>query len=932
MENEKKDFSKSVNLPQTEFPMKANLPQREPEFLKTWEEKDIYSSVRRKNEGRKKFIFHDGPPYANGHIHLGTSLNKILKDFIIKYKSMSGSDAPYTPGWDCHGLPIEQQALKELKLDKHKVEMIAFRKQAADFAKRFINIQRSEFKRLGVFGDWEKPYLTLDPKYESVIIKAFGELAKKGYIYRSKKPVYWCPACETALADAEVEYADHVSHSVYVKFDIKKFPEVLSEEQKASVLIWTTTPWTLPANVALAFNPGVDYVLASVTYSDGMADRLILSKKLLAVVAENTGMKEYKVLREFSGKSLEGIVCSNPLLERDSVGVLADYVSTEDGTGVVHIAPGHGQEDYQVGLKYKLPVLSPVNEWGAFTDEVPEFKGQKVFASNPLIIEKLKNEGKLVFEDKFTHSYPHCWRCKKPVIFRATPQWFMSVEHDSLRERMLDIIKKVSWVPSYGENRITGMMETRPDWCLSRQRLWGVPLPVFYCEKCGEPVLDYDLIMHIAKQFAEFGSDRWYEKSSKELMAPLDIKCKKCGASDFRKEQDILDVWFDSGVSSLAVLESGNFEGLSWPADMYLEGSDQHRGWFQTSLLVASALKGAAPYKTVLTHGFVVDGEGKKMSKSIGNTVAPEKIIAQYGADILRLWVATSDYREDIRISPEILKGLIDNYRKMRNTIRFLLGNISDYSSSQAIEYKNMREIDRYAISKLNETIKIVTSAYEAYEFHNAAVQLNLHCTVFLSNFYLDALKDILYCDKPASNARRSSQRAIWETCSALIRLMAPILPFTTEEAWQELRKIDKSLPESVFLAEFPVVEGGNTFSIEQEKKWEKLMGLRENASAEFEKLRKEKKIGSNLEASVNIYDNGSLSAIDKELLCNVLGTWDVALSEVTDPGAKPGEIQVSAGVSSHAKCERCWRHVKDVSTANKHGSNLCGRCVEALG
>jgi len=931
MENEKKDYSKTVNLPQTEFPMKANLPQREPEFLKKWEENKVYAQARKKNTGRKKFILHDGPPYANGHIHLGTSLNKILKDFIVKYKSMSGFDAPYTPGWDCHGLPIEQQALKELKLDKHKVDMITFRKQAADFARKFIDIQRSEFKRLGVLGDWEKPYLTLDPKYESVIVKIFGELTKKGYIYRSKKPVYWCPTCETALADAEVEYADHVSHSVYVKFAMNKYPEVLAGENGVSVLIWTTTPWTLPANVALAFNPGIEYVLASITYSDGGSDKLVLSKKLLPVVAEKTGIKEYKILKEFKGSSLEGLICKNPILERDSVGVLADYVSTEDGTGVVHIAPGHGQEDYHVGLKYKLPVLSPVNEWGAFTDDVPEFKGQKVFAANPLIIEKLKKEGKLLLQEDLNHSYPHCWRCKKPVIFRATPQWFMSVEHDNLRGRMLDIIKNVSWVPDYGQNRITGMMETRPDWCLSRQRLWGVPLPVFYCEKCGEPVLDHELIMHIAALFEKGGSDCWYEKTSKELMAPLDIKCKKCGATDFRKEQDILDVWFDSGASSEAVLASGNFEGLSWPADMYLEGSDQHRGWFQTSLIVASALRGSAPYKTVLTHGFVVDGEGKKMSKSVGNTVAPEKIIAQYGADILRLWVATSDYREDIRISQEILKGLIDSYRKIRNTIRFLLGNIYDYSPSDAVAYNDMREIDLHCLGQLQETLSQVTGAYDSCEFHRAAGAINNFCTVYLSGFYMDALKDTLYCEKPGSTARKSAQSAMWQTCSVLVRLLAPILSFTAEEIWQEMRKKDNSLAESVFLAEFPVVNEKYTFTEESKKIWERLFALREKTLSKCEELRREKKIGSNLDAALNIFDNGSLKSVDKELLSNVTGTWDVAVSQVTDPGNKQPDIEVSADVSKHAKCDRCWRHKDDVNTANKYGSNLCGRCVEAL-
>ena len=928
MENEEKDYSKTVNLPQTEFPMKANLPQREPGFLKEWEDKKLYAQIRKKNAGKKKFVLHDGPPYANGHIHLGTSLNKVLKDFIVKYKSMSGCDAPYTPGWDCHGLPIEQQCLKELKLDKHKVDMVTFRKQAAAFANKFIDIQRNEFKRLGVLGDWENPYLTLAPKYESTIVRVFGELAKNGYIYRSKKPVYWCPACETALADAEVEYADHSSHSVYVKFAIKKCTEALAGEKEAEVLIWTTTPWTLPANVALAFNPGIEYALAAVTYADGSKGKLVLSKKLLPAVAEKTGLKEYKILKEFSGSKLEGLVCANPVMERDSAGVLADYVSTEDGTGVVHIAPGHGQEDYQVGLKYKLAVLSPVNEWGAFTDEVPEFKGQKVFAANPLIIEKLKKEGKLLLEEKLSHSYPHCWRCKKPIIFRATPQWFMSVEHENLRSRMLEIIKKVAWVPSYGENRITGMMETRPDWCLSRQRLWGVPLPVFYCEKCNEPVLDHALIAHIAEVFAKDGCDVWYEKSSKELMAPLDIKCKKCGAQEFRKEQDILDVWFDSGVSSEAVLASGNFEGLSWPADMYLEGSDQHRGWFQTSLIPASALRGAAPYKTVLTHGFVVDGEGKKMSKSVGNVIASDQIINQYGADLLRLWVATSDYREDIRISQEILKGLSDSYRKIRNTIRFLLGNLYDFDTKKAAAYADMREIDRHCLGQLQETIRAVTSAYETFEFHKAAGAVNNFCTVYLSGFYMDALKDTLYCEKPGSAARKSAQSAMWETCLALARMLAPILSFTAEEVWQEIRKKDPSLAPSVFLADFPAVNSQCLLSEELKAKWDNLFALREKTLLKCEELRKEKKIGSNLDASLDIFDNGTLKSVDRELICNVTGTWDVTVSEVSDPGNKPAGIEVSAGVSKHHKCGRCWRHKEDVSAE----SGLCKRCAEAIG
>ncbi len=736
------DYSKTVNLPQTNFQMKANLPAREPVFQKEWDDKKIYHKMREKNSGRPVFVLHDGPPYANGHIHLGTSLNKILKDIIIKHKAMSGFDAPYTPGWDCHGLPIEQQCLKDMKLDKHKVERVAFRKQAAAFAKKFIDIQRNEFKRLGVLGDWEKPYLTLDPKYEGAIAGVFGRLAKEGYIFRQKKPVYWCPTCETALADAEVEYANHISHSVYVKFKVVSSPVKL--EKDTSVLIWTTTPWTLPANVALAFHPESDYVNAELKGSDGSRELLVLSKKLLPVVAEKIGASEYKILSGFGGKDLEGIICKNPLVERESKGVLADYVTLEDGTGVVHIAPGHGQEDYAVGLKYKLDIISPVNDRGIFTDEVPEFKGHKVFAANPLIVEKLKGLGALLFDEKFEHSYPHCWRCKKAVIFRATPQWFMSVEHNNLRARLLEAAGKVSWVPAYGQNRMTGMLETRPDWCLSRQRLWGVPIPIFYCTECGEPVVDDKIISHIASLFSEKGADIWFEKTAEELLAGHNPQCSKCSGKTFRKEEDILDVWFDSGVSSEAVLASGNFDSLRLPADMYLEGSDQHRGWFQTSLMPAVALRGQAPYKTVLTHGFVVDGEGKKMSKSVGNVILPGEIIEKYGADILRLWVSTSDYREDIRISQEILKGLIDSYRKIRNTLRFLMGNIYGLNDQTRLPLAQMRQIDRFALSRLQDLIKEVSAAYETYEFHKAAGSINNFCTVFLSGFFLDALKDAL--------------------------------------------------------------------------------------------------------------------------------------------------------------------------------------------
>lgn len=922
------DYSKTVNLPQTDFPMKANLPQREPLFLKQWEETGLYEKIRNKNAGKKKFVLHDGPPYANGHIHLGTSLNKILKDFIIKYASMAGFDAPYTPGWDCHGLPIEQQCMKEMKVGKHNVDRVTFRKQAAKFAEKFIDIQRDEFKRLGVLSDWHKPYLTMDPKYEGVIVKVFGDLAKAGYIFRQKKPVYWCPSCETAMADAEVEYAEHVSHSVYVKFKIEQSPVQYSSSQEGYVVIWTTTPWTLPANVALAFHPTADYVNAIVTTKEGNKENLIMAKRLLPVFAEKTGAAKYEIINEYNGRQLEGIKCGNPIVDRGSVGVLAEYVTLDDGTGVVHIAPGHGQEDYLVGLLYNLPILSPVDEKGMFTDEVPNLKGHKVFAANHLIIDELKSKGALLFEDKITHSYPHCWRCKKPIIFRATPQWFMSVEHDKLRARLLETIKNVQWVPQYGQNRITGMIETRPDWCLSRQRLWGVPVPVFHCEKCGEPLLDGKVIDHISRLFSQNGSDIWFEKSPAELLDGTESRCSKCSGTSFRKEEDILDVWFDSGVSSEAVLASGNFKGLSWPADMYLEGSDQHRGWFQTSLLPAVALRNSAPYKTVLTHGFVVDGAGKKMSKSLGNVIAPQEIIDKSGADMLRLWVATSDYREDIRISPEILKGLSDTYRKIRNTLRFLLGNTYDYSPVNAINYDALREVDRHALSSLQKVIDEVTYAYRNYEFHRAVVSLNNFCAVYLSGFYLDALKDTLYCDDTASASRRGAQSVLWETASVITRLLAPILSYTAEETWQELRKKDSNLSESVFLSDLPQKREEYVFSQSLESKWEKLFALRNKALCEFELLRKDKKIGSNLEGRASIYHEASFAPeifADKELLSMVLGTWDVSVTQSSD------ELKIAAGKSEYPKCCRCWRHTPDTSKNNKFSEDLCPRCASVL-
>jgi isoleucyl-tRNA synthetase len=841
---------------------------------------------------------------------------------------MAGNYVPFTPGWDCHGLPIETQALKELKTDKNKVDRLVFRKQAADFAKRFIEIQKSEFKRLGVIADWDNPYLTLDPKYEASIAKVFGQLTERGYIYRKKKPVYWCPSCETALADAEVEYADHSSDSIFVKFRLKELPEALKNKESKlkdySVLIWTTTPWTLPANVALAFNGEAAYIAAVFELEDGRKEKIIVAEALAENVKEKIKAKSFTKELEAKGMDFVNVKCQNPVVERTSEGILADFVSMEDGTGIVHIAPGHGQEDYHAGLEYGLEVISPLNDRGQFTKEVPEFEGQNIFKANPLIIEKLENEGKLLAKLKIEHSYPHCWRCKKPVIFRATPQWFMNIEHEDLRKKLLNAAKDVNWIPKYGENRITGMLESRPDWCLSRQRLWGVPIPVFYCKECGEALIEPKIIYKIAEIFKEKGSDAWFEMTAEELLKGTGAKCPSCQGSSFRKEEDILDVWFDSGVSSEAVLSSGNYKDLEFPADLYLEGSDQHRGWFQTSLIPAVAIKGTAPYKNVLTHGFVVDGQGKKMSKSIGNTIPPEQIIAKYGADVLRLWVASSDYREDIRISDEILKGLSDAYRKIRNTIRFLLGNIGGFDAKKALPFKNMQEIDRYALSRLQDLINQVTAAYESYEFHKAVSSINNFCVVFLSGFYLDALKDSLYCDSLNSKERISAQSAMLEICSVLIRLVSPILAFTSEEAWKEMTKLMPELPKSVILTDFPQTNSKYILEAEILEKWDKMLDVRQAVMAENEKLRQEKIIGSNLEAKLSVsygakYDN---VFADINLVNLALGSWDIELSKANDENV----LAVKAEKSGFGKCLRCWRHIRGIDE-----NGVCPRCAEAL-
>ncbi len=915
------DYSKTVYLPQTSFPMKGNLPAREPEFLKMWEEKDVYGKVSEKNRGKATYILHDGPPYANGHIHLGTALNKILKDVVVKYRSMNGFYTPYKPGWDCHGMPIEHQVFKEMKARKSDVDILQFRKQAAQYAQKFIDIQRAELKRLGVLGNWNNPYLTLSRDYEADIIKAFGRLALDGYVYQAYKPIYWCISCETALAEAEIEYEDKKAPAIYVKF-----PMADDEKNNASFLIWTTTPWTLPANTAIAVHPDLTYVL--VETPEG---RYVLAEKLLDEVMGKRELK-YSVLQKFPGTELENRQYDNPLVKRRSRVILADFVSSEDGTGCVHSAPGHGEEDYYAGLKNNLEILSPVDERGRFTGEVEEFAGQKVFDADPLIIQKLKDSGALFFSEEITHSYPHCWRCKKPVIFRSTKQWFLKIDHDKLRDLINSEIEKTRWVPAESKNRISAMVGSRPDWCLSRQRLWGVPIPAFYCGACNKAVITKESVLHVENLIRQNGSDTWMEKPPEELL-PGRFACPFCGngaRSNFRKETDILDVWFDSGVSHLAVLKES--EGLRWPADLYLEGSDQHRGWFQTSIITSCGIKKQAPYGTVLTHGFVVDADGRKMSKSLGNVIKPEELIKKYGAEILRLWSISENYQQDIRISDGILKNVIMSYRNVRNTLRYLLGNLHDFTPERAVDAEKLTGTDRWALEKLKETVNEVTANYEKFAFNKAYEQLHNYCNLYLSSFYLDHLKDRLYTYGKNSAERRSGQTALYHILNALVRLLAPLLSFTAEEAYQLLPWGAEN--DSIFMEDWPEQDAPNK---EMLARWERFFEIRKMVLKKIEEQREAKVVGSSLEAKVTISaDEETLKFLKSfEGLTGLFIVSEVILSPVSSTlrGEGQGEgdkITITVEKTSFGKCARCWVHFPEVKSGDP-AAEICPKCKKAL-
>jgi len=907
------NYKDTLNLPRTDFSMKANLLSLEPKIISHWQNIDIYRTLRKERQGLEKFILHDGPPYANGLIHIGHALNKILKDIVIKYKVLAGYDCPFIIGWDCHGLPVEHQLFKELSLTKHDVEVSIFRKKAKEYALKFVKLQAEDFKRLGIFCDWDNPYLTLDPNYEYNVLGLLEYLIGQGYVYRGRRPVNWCATCETALAEAEVEYYDKESHSIYVLFKTIEDKGIF-DGKEVYFLVWTTTPWTLVSNVAVAIQPNLTYVLA-----DFAGKLLVLAKDLLPSLQEKFNSAS-RVLKTFQGLDLEHLKLAHPFLERKVPVVLADFVSKDDGSGCVHIAPGHGEEDFSLVRKYQLEVIMPVNEKGIF-DEQPDFRGKNIEGANALVLEKLTQSKSIVNHEKVTHSYPHCWRCKAAIIFRATFQWFLDVNQHNLRSRLVKEIEKVTWVPAAGKERMKGMLEIRPDWCLSRQRLWGVPIPAVKCENCGEVVLSAEVTRKTAEVFRKEGSDSWFTQDIKKFI-PSEFTCSKCKQKKFQKEFDILDVWFESGASFLAVVKAN--PELVFPADLYLEGSDQHRGWFQVSLIPSVAKESRAPFKTILTHGFVVDGEGRKMSKSLGNVIAPQEIHKQYGAEVLRLWAAYSDYSEDVKISEGIVKQLVDIYRKIRNTIRFILGNLADFNPEKnALPFTELAEIDRFMLAKSMLLYKEVISSYDNFSFYKVCQSIFNFCNLDLSSFYLDILKDRLYTFSQNSKARRSAQFVLFRILRIILKSIAPILAFTAEEAylsWEIFRKKD-----SIFATRLDDEYHQEWQDRELIQRWEKILSLRSAVLKEIEKKREEGLIGSSLEAAIFLTAKAEDCAFYRnyqEVLREVFIVSEVTIQE--------GNFGIIVDKVKGKKCLRCWNWSKTVGMNTQH-PDVCSKCVAAL-
>jgi isoleucyl-tRNA synthetase len=941
------DYKDTLNLPKTAFPMKANLPKLEPEMLERWEAMDIYGRIRQVAAKRPLWILHDGPPYANGHIHLGTALNKILKDFVVKSRSMLGMNAVYVPGWDCHGLPIEHQVDRELGLDTSSLDVrramdpVEKIRRCREYALKFLDIQREEFKRLGVFGDWKNPYATLTPAYEGVIVREFGRFVGQGAVYKGLKPVHWCMHCKTALAQAEVEYEEQRTPSVYVKFPLTApHPELPHPPHpaKQSLVVWTTTPWTLPANLAVAVHPNEEYVALRVD-----DEILIVAKQLVEAVSSTARLRDAKVVRTFEASKLDGLAYRHPWIDRTGKIHTADFVTVDTGTGLVHIAPGHGEEDYELGRKAGLKIYNPVDDDGRFTSDVEHFAGLTVWDANPKIIEHLRRVGALLASVELSHTYPHCWRCKNPTLFRATEQWFIALDKNDLRQKALASIRNaVRWIPAWGEERLYNMIAHRPDWVLSRQRVWGVPIVAFYCRACDTLLLDERVIEHVAAIFRDGrGIEEWYARSERELV-PSGTRCAACGGEDFRRETDILDVWVDSGCSHAAVLETR--PDLRWPADMYLEGSDQHRGWFQSSLLEAVGTRENPPYLSVLTHGFFVDGEGRKMSKSQGNYVTPDELIPKYGAEVLRLWVASEDYTEDIRLSYEILDRLSDAYRRIRNTCRFLLGALADFDPDRdRVTYAAMDELDRWALLRLGELIARVRKAYDQYQFHVVFHSAHNFCAVDLSALYLDIIKDRLYVSAPNDPRRRAAQTVCFETLTALARLLAPILTFTADEVWGHIPGHAK--PESVHLVLFPD-ERGEWVDVRLAAEWERLLEVRGEVSRALEAARQQGRIGKGVDAVVYVP-----SAPEEDWLPLLLSKGEALLTTLFNVSGTRLKQRAPAGTAivyesqdipgltlevtpaqalGWKKCERCWTWSPRVGEDRDHPT-LCERCAPVV-
>ncbi len=918
------DYNKTLNLPKTDFPMRAGLPKSEPETLKRWEEDKIYEKLMEKNEGKPLFVLHDGPPYANGNIHLGTALNKVLKDIIVRYKNMAGFKAPYVPGWDTHGLPTELKARAKAGVgNSTTIDDVELRKICRDFALGYIDDQRTQFKRLGGIGEWNNPYITLLPEFEATQIRIFAEMASKGYIYRGLKPVYWCPDCKTALAEAEIEYSEDPCHSIYVKFnvtdDLGKLSALGVDPAKTYFVIWTTTTWTLPANVAICVGPQFDYCVIK-----AQNEFYIMAQELYKSAMEAAEITDYEVVATLKGSELEYMKTAHPFIDRESLVIVGNHVTLESGTGCVHTAPGHGIEDFDVCRNYpELPIVVPVDADGVLTEEAGQFAGLKTEDANKPIALYLEETGALFALKKIIHQYPHCWRCKQPVLFRATDQWFCSV--DDFKDKAVEAINNVQWIPSWGKDRITSMVKERKDWCISRQRKWGVPIPIFYCDKCGEPLIDKDAMNAVADLFEKEGSNAWFTHTAKEIL-PAGTKCKKCSGSEFSKEKDIMDVWFDSGSSYAATLDRRDY--LDFPADLYLEGADQYRGWFQSSLLTSVATRGKAPYKAVLTHGWVVDGQGRKMSKSLGNGIDPQDIINQYGADILRLWVASSDYHADIRISKDILKQLSESYRKIRNTARYILGNLYDFDPEKdAVDIEELYPLDKWAIIKLNDLIVKVKEAYDNYEFHQVYHSVHNFCVVDMSNFYLDVLKDRLYIEKADSKSRRAAQTAIYIIVDAMTRMISPILAYTSDEIWKYMPHCNDSNCENILFNSMPdtvnvIVDDSFT------EKWDKIHALRDDVKKSLESYIKDKTIKSSLEAQIRLVCDDENYAF-LESVKDELASAFIVSSVIIEKGDKNG-VQIAVEKALGEKCERCWSISETVGKNSNHPT-LCSKCCDIL-